>query len=298
LDVPARWSPEAVPTVAGLDLRSHVAARSGAGFVLAGLTGAGNPTLLPRAFLRDLGLRANVTPQHDSVTLASGLAAYRYPGLRPRSQDQALTVYAAPTTAGVLTLVCAAAEPTCATAAGSLALTRGRALPLDPGPAFDRAVKRIGGALETQRAHAQRGLRSARDAAAQARAADALAAAYRRDRRQLAQASSHPAEGERRRALLTAIDHASAAVAQLSRAASKTSESAYRSASRRVQATERALPVPLRFAPLAVPALKLPPKPTAPAIPAPAQTPVATPPSHPAVAPTPQGRTHDPGVDG
>ena len=157
--------------------------RETGGAVLAGLASraAHTPALLPDELLDALGLREGVVPEREAVRLG-GLAAYRYEGLRPRGLRRAMTVYAAPTTAGVATLACVAplAPADCAKAAAEPARRRGdRASRSGRTAAFGDAVERILARLARElRAHGD-ALRGARSARGQAAAAQRIAADHR-----------------------------------------------------------------------------------------------------------------------
>ena len=79
-------------------------------------------------------------PEPDPVAIGSdGLQAYRYVGLQPEGFDRSVTVYAAPTSAGVATLACLAPADatdafasTCDQVANTLTLSSGEPIPLGP----------------------------------------------------------------------------------------------------------------------------------------------------------------------
>src|SRR5687768_10395014 len=105
LSYPDGWQrTESPPEIPGLRLQSPIAlSQSGAGGadngLQAGTTRATGASLLPSTFLRRLG---DEPPRDDAVRLGE-LDAYRYSNLRPEGFDGRLTVYVAPTTAGVAT---------------------------------------------------------------------------------------------------------------------------------------------------------------------------------------------------
>ena len=123
LSYPDGWQrTDSPPEIPGLRLQSPIALAQdgGAGDALqAGTTRATGPSLLPGTFLRTLG---EEPPRDDAVRLGE-LDAYRYRNLRPEGFDGPLTLYVAPTTAGVATVACSA---TAASAETFLPEVRGR----------------------------------------------------------------------------------------------------------------------------------------------------------------------------
>ena len=67
---------------------------------------ANRADLLPPAFVESLGLRDDVTPERTEVMLGDDVPAYRYADLRPLGFGRFMTLYVAPTTAGVATIAC------------------------------------------------------------------------------------------------------------------------------------------------------------------------------------------------
>ena len=110
LTAPTGWREAASGANVPLSLADPVTVARRDGSVTAGfMTGdtAGNDSLLPTGFLRSLGLSSDRTPPRTRAVLGSRrIEAWRYPDLRPKGSDRPVTVYAAPTTAGVAAVVC------------------------------------------------------------------------------------------------------------------------------------------------------------------------------------------------
>jgi hypothetical protein len=244
LTLPGGWQELAVPVaIPGLRLADgRAAAPPGGGAVLAGLAprDAHTPALLSRALLDALGLRAGVVPDRATVRLG-GYAAYRYEGLRPRGLGRAVTVYAAPTTAGVATVACIAplTAADCERAARSLRVRSATGFALGPDTAFGDAVERILARLARDlRAHGD-DLRAARRARGQAAAARRLSAAYRSASSALARQAASPADEGALEALMRATRSAGSAYADLGAAARAVAPRGYRAAAARARTAER-----------------------------------------------------------
>ena len=165
--------------VPGLDKGQRIALASsrGTGGLVATMTQATGPALLPRALLDALPDR----PASDAVKLGD-LEALRYRALRPRGTPAPIDVYAVPTDRGVMTVACqGAAAPTredCGSVAATLTLLGPEAF--DLGPDADYA-KRLGGgltALDRAVRSGTRRLDGARTPRDQAAAAALLERAY------------------------------------------------------------------------------------------------------------------------
>ena len=150
LRLPAGWHREpGASGIPGLDLANAVSvappAPPGAGLV-AGMSQAGTPSLLSAKFLGSL---AGGAPRPKTVRLGA-LPAYQYSNLRLQGAGGSLTLYAAPTTAGVATVGCFVPGAggdfmaRCGTAAGSLKLASAQSVPLGPNAAY---AGRVNGAI-------------------------------------------------------------------------------------------------------------------------------------------------------
>ena len=83
----------------------------------------------------------------SALDLAVGGQAYRYPNLRPRGLSKPVTLYTAPTSAGVATVACVAPTADCETIANSLKLKSGTAFPVGPSKAYAASLGKILGRL-------------------------------------------------------------------------------------------------------------------------------------------------------
>jgi hypothetical protein len=202
LRAPAGWEPTAAaerPAIPGLalddDIGTAPADRDGSG-IMAGMTAADGPTLLPGT------LAARVPeglPKPTAVELGD-LAALRYRDVAVRGFDRRLTLYASPTSAGTATVACyapsaeaAADEPTCEAVAQTLELLEGRPYPLAVPAAAERALDRTARRLDRARRDGRRRLAEASQPAGQAKAARALERAYGTAARDLRAVDAGPA---------------------------------------------------------------------------------------------------------
>ena len=148
--------------------------------------GTGAAALAPPGAAAGEGVFASRMPTADAIALLEGgsdqervqLSA----GKAVRATSSSATVYVLPTDAGAVVVACTASAPvseSCPAIAGSLELTRGRAL--DPGPT-DEGARALGGAL-TRLSNGidnpTEDLRRAKSGGAQATAAGDLARVYR-----------------------------------------------------------------------------------------------------------------------
>ena len=235
LSYPDDWQrAERPPEIPGLTVRNPIAvSKQGGGardVLVTGTTGATGPSLLPAAFLSRLG---DTPPRDDAVRLGD-LDAYRYRDLRPEGFDGRLTVYVAPTTTGVVTVACTAADQQREDIPSRLR-GRGRRAQADPRRAL-RAWSRQGLPGEARRslrsgstASARGGsaLRKAKTQDGQAKAAASLARSYGRARRSLQGGSVSPAVRDAAASLRTALARAEAAYLRLSLAAKRGNTGAY-----------------------------------------------------------------------
>jgi protein kinase-like protein len=198
--------------------------------------------LLPPAFVELL----QRTPHREAVRLGSQ-AGFRYRDLQHRRLPGSLTVYAVPTTAGVATIACLAPRADssmfarCESVATTLVLRGAEALPLGPNQRYAAAVNTALTSLETQRAEGRRALREARTPAAQARAADQLAAAYRAAAAGLGRASPGPIEEPYHRSIVKSVERAAEGYAALAEAARAHRRLDYDRAAAQVERAEDAL---------------------------------------------------------
>ena len=153
LEVPKGWQLlDSTPDIPGLAL-SDVAAyapggRDGGRGVGIGMGDAKDSTLLASGFREQLGLADGEVPERTAVKLGpDDLEAYRYAGLQPEGFDRTVTLYVAPTSAGVATVVCAAppeaAEafaPECEGIADTLQVSDAEPFPVGPDPGYAKTV--------------------------------------------------------------------------------------------------------------------------------------------------------------
>jgi protein kinase-like protein len=240
--LPPGWHKSAPPSVAGLALDQAVAgkARSGEAGVVAGLAGRSSfPARIAEAIDRSAG-------RPEVVVVGFGaLDAYRWRGLRERRSGRYLTLFLAPTDAGLTATACYAERPTalasCERAAGSLTARHRAPLSVRTLASYagnlDRTLRRLG----LRRADARRSLGRASTPREQGQAASALARIHRATAARLTGVSAPAPAAPAKDALVASLRRVSAAYADLSRAARRGRRVDYRRARRAVGRTERAL---------------------------------------------------------
>jgi serine/threonine protein kinase len=215
--------------------------RGGAGAgITAAMTDAADTTLLPDALRKAV---AQALPSASEVR-AGEATALRYSGLRLRDVAEELTVYAAPTTAGVATIVChgpATFAARCAGVAQSLELHGTKPLPVGPSSEYAAALTRVLRSLSRERDTARGRLAAARLPRSQASAAEALAGAYRSAQRAVAELNPSPAIAGPHAAIDAALSDTQDAYGRLARAAQDGDRGGYKGARRGVAAGERDL---------------------------------------------------------
>lgn len=208
LSFPAGWQRlESVPTVPGLSFSQPLALTAGTATeasgdysaasgqrLLAGEVDASGPSLLPATLTAAL---SGALPRPAPVRLGT-YEAYRYSGLSLHGLALPLTLYAVPTTGGVVTIAClgsaaAGSGSQCAQIAATLKLNGTTAFGLAPSPRYAAAVGAAFGTLNGAVHAGTARLRAASSAAAQAAAAAQLATAYATASRALARLSVSPA---------------------------------------------------------------------------------------------------------
>jgi hypothetical protein len=159
-----------------------VLTRAGQGQLTAGtVAAASGPTLLSPAFRSRL---SGGLPPPDSVRLGA-TEAYLYGGLRVRGLSGTLAVYAAPTSAGVATIVCRSTGGAarafltdCGRIASTLRLLGVRTYPLGPSPGYAALLSRTFGRLRASIRAPLAAMTGAKVPSTQAAAAKVVAAAY------------------------------------------------------------------------------------------------------------------------
>ena len=205
---------------------------------------ATNKALLPAAFLDSIGQSTSSVPARSAVRLpAQNLQAWRYRNLRPVGAPRQVTVYTVPTSAGVATVVCAAAParaaalgPQCDAIAGTLQLRRGTAYPIGPSDAYATSLNGTIGNLQQATRSGQQSLQSSTTLAGQAAAARSLASAYDSAAGQLSALNLSPADRTTNIQLLDALQGAAGAYRRAARAATAADADAYRAASAAIPA--------------------------------------------------------------
>jgi hypothetical protein len=169
---------------------------------------AAGPTLLSRSF------RARVSgalPRPQPVRLGA-VQAYRYTGVGVRGLSGTLSVYVAPTSAGVATIVCSdtsggdrAFQTECARIASTLRLIGVRPYPLGPSPDDASLLSATFGRLRASSRGALAALAGAKTASAQASASQQLAGIYDAAAGQLSGATLSPMVRDAQGAVVAAL---------------------------------------------------------------------------------------------
>jgi Protein kinase domain len=234
LAYPTGWQlGAALPAVPGLSFTSPmVLGRNpgGAGLTAGVVAAAAGPTLLAPAFRERL---TGALPTPARVRLGS-VEAYRYSDLDVAGLAGTVTLYAAPTSSGTVTLACwssSAAASTfqtdCGQVAATLHLVGATAYPLGPSAAYGQQLSAILDRLGTGTAGPLAALRTARTPAAQSAAARQLAGAYAAAAHSLAGTTVSPLVRDAQSAIVGALTRLSGAYAQAASAAKSGSTSAY-----------------------------------------------------------------------
>jgi hypothetical protein len=233
---PAGWSRREAPELQGLELRDAAAVGNGDAAMVAGLTNAGEATLLPGGF-------SEARPD-DAVTIG-GAHAYRYEDVRIEGTSGDVTLLAAPTTEGVATIACLGSPDQrrrCEAAAGSLVLADGvRAFRLGPSERYARELASATDRLASRRAAGLRRMRAAGTPKAQAAAASDVATAYRKAAGAIGRVEPNPPERVAHAALRRAVAGAGDDYAAVAAAARKQRRSGYEQASKRARAADGAV---------------------------------------------------------
>ena len=251
---PKGWTKaSSAPEIPGMTLSEPVAmkppeAKGGQSVVLGQVKqGAANSTLLPSGFLEALGLDSGEVPPREAVQLARGkLQAYRYTNLRPRGLDDPVTIFTAPTSAGVATLACVDPGADCEAIADTLKLNAGTAFPVGPSKDFAADLGKTLGGLDKKVKSGRGKLRSAKTPKAQASAAAGLASAYNAASKSVAGLKVSPADAAANTQLAEALKESGAAYGKLAAAARSSNKSGYAKARTAVQQGEQAVAGALR----------------------------------------------------
>jgi hypothetical protein len=236
LSFPSTWkrvsSPAAIP---GFDSSQTIALERSGALLLAGEVNASGPSLLSGALLSQL---PSGPPSPSAVRLGS-VDAYRYSNLSVHGLTGALTLYAVPSSAGVVTIACvaqstgsSAAGAECAQIAATLRLNSVTAFALTPSPQYAGALSATLASLQSSLAKASGRLRSASSASAQAAAATALAHAFHSAGASVSRLTVSPAVRAINANLASALEAAGGDYDALSSAASAEDQGAYTKATR------------------------------------------------------------------
>ena len=226
------------------------AAATAASAVEFGMVDADDSTLLLQGFRKQLGLGQGEVPERTAVKLGpDDIQAYRYAGLQPEGFDRTVTLYAAPTSAGVATVACMApaeaAEgfgPECEGIADTLQVSDAKAFPVGPDPAYAKTVNRTLNQLDRRVAAGRKAL--GRDGAtfrAQARAAGNIQAAYADAAKQLSRAETSPADRTVNQGLVDSLTASKEAWKKAASAASDKNKGGFERSSAGIRRTQQQL---------------------------------------------------------
>jgi ATPase family associated with various cellular activities (AAA) len=195
---PTDWKQQAPPPPPQFGLTDEVALAPPSttrGRVLIGHATTANASLLPQSLLAALPSQ----PKPQVVSL-DGAQYYRYLDLAPQGTSGPISVYALPTTAGTVIGVClksgaaASFAGECERVLGTVRPTAGSVLALGPSASYAAGLNAAISALNSVRTTPDPQLRSARTPAAQATAANELAAAHKTAAATVSGLSAGPAE--------------------------------------------------------------------------------------------------------
>jgi protein kinase-like protein len=239
LALPAGWHEEPPRSLDGLPLDQPAAAEAlvgGTGIVV-GLAGRSS-------FATRVAERVDGSAGRPAVVTLGDLEAYRWRGLRERRTRQHLTLFLAPTDAGLAAAACFGDRPgalaRCERAAGSLAVDA-EPVPVGTFASYAQRLDRTIRHVQQRRATYRRRLQLASTPGGQARAASALARTHRSAAASLQELSPPSAAEPARAAVIASLRRVSDAYAGLSRAARAHGPGGYRRGRRTVNGTERAL---------------------------------------------------------
>jgi hypothetical protein len=243
--VPDGWAKlSTVPAVPGLELSDGAAfgpaGKDGGDVVMLGGVGksAANSTLLPAGLIKAAG---TTLPEKEAVESENGLQGYRYRNVKLAGFDRPVTIYAVPTTEGVVTLACLGAQSTCDASANTMELVSAKPFPVGPSKDYAKAVGDALGALNRTVKSGQAKLSSAKTPQAQASAARSLSAAYAKAAKALRGLDLSPADQLANAKLVAALTATSKAYANAAKAASKHDKKAYAQASKAVDKGQKAV---------------------------------------------------------
>lgn len=253
LRVPASWLPatrEIAPPGLGLaNVTVFAADRPRGAGMMAGISEAtGAALLLPRTLRR-----LDRQPRQDVGERLGNIDAYRYAGMRVRDFAGRVTLFVAPTSIGVLTLVCftpgrdtAQLRESCRSIARSVRLLRGDSYPLGPSRRYQERINGALASLDGTRRRDRAALVTARTAQGQAVLADRLGAAFAVAHARAGGFGVSPRESGDHRRFLRALKTTSEKYGRLASAARRESRPLYSRAAREVARAERRVRAAMR----------------------------------------------------
>jgi TIR domain len=243
---PTNWRSVSAPVpTSGLRFSDPVTLTSSYsdGALVLGMNSTGDRTLLPASLLALLA----GSPKGEVVRLGDAVL-YRYKDLRPRGAAVSETVYALPTTAGIVVAACMLSPlhartvgVECEHILSSLRLSGSQSLPLGPQRPYEKALAAALSVLDTAQQDGNARLDHASTAAVQAYAAGELQVAYLRAAKTLRRASPGPVEREANAALISSLSRLANGYASMSAAARSANRGAFDSGRKEVNSAMGAL---------------------------------------------------------
>jgi TIR domain len=179
---------------------------SSEGALVIGVAQSSSATLLPDDLLTSMV----VMPRKETVKVGP-LIAYRYREVKPQGSGVVETVYAIPTTAGILIGLCPlgvvprSSEGVCEQILGSLKLLSGKLLRPGPRPTYADAIRDALTRLNAERAMLDRQFAKTTSADAQASVASRIASMYQRAAGEARSADPGPVESRANRLITVAL---------------------------------------------------------------------------------------------
>ena len=243
LKVPESWADAAVPKVPGLTLADAKAAAGGGSTVVFGTVRdeADNSTLLPTGLLQAAGA---VPKNREAVKVGPDeVEAYRYRDVKLQGLDKPVTLYAIPTTQGVVTVACVPSSKSCDGVANTVELN-GEPFPVGPSEDYAKTVSAALGPLNTKVAKASDALGKAKTPAAQAKATADLRDAYRKAAADLRGGRLSPADRGANARLVAALRGLAKAYGQGAAAAQNNNKAGFKRAGAAVATAQSELTGP------------------------------------------------------
>jgi hypothetical protein len=234
ISFPAGWQHQSGLVTHNLTLANQIGVSSAApasGQLILGTANSNDPTLLPSSILSAL----STAPTPQVVTLGHS-QFYRYLDLTPSGASAPETIYALPTTAGIVIAVCqpngagAAFMSACEQVVSTLQLSSGKVLGLGPSTTYASGFSALISKLSAARTGAEAKLASATTPAAQAKAATDLSTAYQQAASALGALSPPPAAASANASAAAALHAIASGYAALALAAKHNDHHRYASA--------------------------------------------------------------------